>query len=84
LVKIRLQRLGRRNAPFYRIVVAESRTQTNGKVIEELGYYHPRITVNEKQIQEIEMDKEKYLAWIKKGAKPSDSIQIIAKRIGLS
>lgn len=83
MVKIRLKRMGKKHAPFYRIVVAESTTKRDGKFIEEIGYYYPNISPNEKLVKEIQVDVEKYKAWIKKGAQPSDAISQIAKKAGL-
>lgn len=84
MVKIRLKKMGRKNSPFYRIVVAESKQKRDGKVIEEIGYYYPNISSVEKQRKEFEMDNEKYLAWIKKGAQPTESVSRIAKRMGIA
>lgn len=84
MVKIRLKRMGRKKMPFYRIVVAESTVQRDGKVIEEIGYYYPTISPNEKTLKEFEMDGEKYTAWVQKGAQPTDGIKRIAKKLGLA
>ncbi len=75
--------MGRKKSPFYRIVVADSQVQRDGKVLEEIGYYHPAISPNEKQLKDFEMDSEKYLAWIKKGAQPTNGVKIIAKKMGI-
>lgn len=81
LVKIRMKRMGRKKAPFYRIVVAESHIRRDGKVIEEIGYYSPCASENEKQLKEFEMDLEKYNAWLAKGAQASETVQKIAKKL---
>lgn len=77
-VKIRLKRLGAKKAPFYRIVVADSRYPRNGRFIEELGYYDPM-----KQPAELKLDNEKVQAWLKNGAQPTDTVKaLIAKNNG--
>lgn len=83
MVKIRLKRMGRKKSPFYRIVVAESTVQRDGKVIEELGYYNPTVSAEDKQLKEFDMNAEKYSAWIQKGAQPSEGVKIIAKKMGI-
>ena len=70
MVKIRLQRQGKKKAPFYHIVVADSRSPRDGKIIEQLGTYDPMTdpaTIN--------LDKEKVEKWIKNGAKPTDTVR---------
>mgnify|MGYP002544424748 CR=1 FL=1 len=70
MVKIRLQRQGKKKAPFYHIVVADSRTARDGKIIEQIGTYDPMTnpaTVN--------LNKEKVEQWIKNGAKPTDTVK---------
>lgn len=84
MVMVRLKRMGRKKCPFYRIVVADSRVQRDGKVIEEIGYYSPKVSSNDKVIKEISLDEEKYKQWISKGAHPSDSVKCLVKRLGLS
>ena len=69
-VKIRLKRMGAKNAPFYRIVVADSRSPRDGRFIEEIGYYNP-IT----EPTTIKIDDEKATKWIKNGAQPSDTVK---------
>lgn len=73
-VKIRLRRLGAKKSPFYRVVVADSRSPRDGKFIEEIGYYNP---VSEPKTFKI--DNEKANAWIAKGAKPTDVIDKLFK-----
>ncbi len=67
-VVIRLRRMGAKKVPFYRIVVADSRSPVKGKFIEKVGWYDPRA----KQVQ---ADKEKIMDWIKKGAQLSNSVE---------
>ncbi|NLE12433.1 MAG: 30S ribosomal protein S16 [Clostridiales bacterium] len=77
-VKIRLKRIGAKKAPFYRIVVADSRTPRNGRFIEELGYYDPL-----KNPAEIKLDNEKAKNWIKNGAQPTETVKTILKKSGV-
>lgn len=77
-VKIRLKRMGSKKKPFYRIVVADSRVPRDGKFIEEIGYYNPLT-----EAKEIKVDKEKVNAWIKNGAKPSDTVNRLFKNNGI-
>ncbi|HLQ95323.1 MAG TPA: 30S ribosomal protein S16 [Pseudogracilibacillus sp.] len=69
-VKIRLKRMGYKKNPFYRIVVADSRYQRNGRAIEQIGTYNPVA-----EPIELKIDEEKALDWMKKGAKPSDTVR---------
>ena len=73
-VKIRLKRLGAKKAPFYRIVVADSRTSRNGKSIAEIGYYDPT-----KEPSVVNIDAEKAKKWIANGAQPTDTVRAILK-----
>ena len=75
MVKIRLQRVGKKKAPFYHIVVADSRVQRDGKIIDQVGTYDPM-----KEPSEIKVDKEKVATWIKNGAKPTDTVKAILAR----
>ena len=68
-VKIRLRRMGSKKNPFYRIVVADSRSPRDGKFIEEIGYYNPLT-----EPITLKVDNEKAIEWIKKGAKPTDVV----------
>ena len=77
-VKIRLKRLGAKKAPFYRIVVADSRSPRDGKVIEELGYYNPLTTP-----AEIKLDEEKTLARLATGAQPTDTVKNLFQAQGI-
>ena len=75
MVKIRLRRMGAKKAPFYRIVVADSRSPRDGRCIEEIGTYNP--LTNPATIQ---VDGEKALAWIKHGAQPTDTVRGLLKK----
>ena len=75
MVKIRLRRMGAQKAPFYRIVVADSRSPRDGRCIEEIGTYNP--LTNPATIQ---VDGEKALAWIKNGAQPTDTVRGLLKK----
>jgi len=77
-VKIRLRRMGAKKAPFYRIVVADSRYPRDGRFIEELGYYNPT-----KDPIDVKIDAEKAKAWIKNGAQPTDTVKSILKKQGI-
>jgi small subunit ribosomal protein S16 len=74
-VKIRLRRMGAKKAPFYRIVVADSRFPRDGRFIEELGYYDPT-----KSPSVIEIDVEKAKKWISNGAQPTDTVRALLKK----
>ncbi|HHP51091.1 MAG TPA: 30S ribosomal protein S16 [Moorella mulderi] len=76
--KIRLKRMGAKNNPFYRVVIADSRSPRNGKVIEEIGYYNPV-----KQPAEIQVDEERALYWLKTGAQPSETVRALLKKTGV-
>ena len=73
-VKIRLRRMGAKTAPFYRIVVADSRYPRNGRFIEEIGYYDPAKTPVTVQI-----DAEKAKKWMSNGAQPTDTVRSLLK-----
>ena len=70
MVKIRLQRVGAKKAPFYHIVVADSRVARDGKIIEQIGTYDPMTNP-----ATIKLDTQKVEAWIKNGAKPTDTVK---------
>ncbi len=70
MVKIRLQREGKKKAPFYHIVVADSRSPRDGKIIEQIGTYDPMTNPST-----IVLDSEKVEKWIKNGAKPTDTVK---------
>lgn len=75
MVKIRLKRVGAKKAPFYHIVVADSRSPRDGKIIEQIGTYNP---MTEPSV--ITLDKEKVADWIKKGAKPTDTVKALIEK----
>ena len=77
-VKIRLRRMGAKKAPFYRVVVADSRYPRNGRFIEEIGYYDPM-----KEPAVISIDGEKAKDWIAKGAQPTDTVRAHLKKTGV-
>ncbi|MGN6197363.1 30S ribosomal protein S16 [Humibacter sp.] len=76
-VKIRLKRLGKIRAPYYRIVVADSRTKRDGRVIEEIGKYHP---TEEPSFIEVDSDRAQY--WLGVGAQPTEQVLAILKLTG--
>ena len=78
MVKIRLRRMGAKKAPFYRIVVADSRYPRDGRFIEQLGTYDPL-----KEPAEIKVDAERAQAWIKNGAQPTDTVKNLLKKAGV-
>ena len=73
-VKIRLRRMGAKKAPFYRIVVADSRYPRDGRFIEEIGFYDPT-----KEPSVVKVDAEKAKKWIANGAQPTDTVRAILK-----
>ena len=75
MVKIRLQRQWKKKAPFYHIVVADSRVSRDGKIIEQIGTYDPMTTPST-----IVLDKEKAEKWIKNGAKPTDTVKALISK----
>lgn len=77
MVKIRLQRQGAKKAPFYHIVVADSRSARDGKIIEKIGSYDPMTDPST-----IIIDNEKVEKWIKNGAKPTDTVKALIERAG--
>ena len=76
MLKIRLRRMGAKKAPFYRIVVADSRAPRDGAFVEEIGYYNPL------PAPEIKVDNEKAQQWIKNGAQPTDTVRGLLKKSG--
>ena len=78
-VKIRLRRMGAKKAPFYRVVVADSRSPRDGRFIEEIGYYNP-IT----EPAEIKIDEENATKWINNGAQPTDVVKRLFNTVGLN
>ncbi len=78
MVKIRLRRMGKKKAPFYRIVVADSRYPRDGRFIEELGYYDPM-----KEPVDIKVDADKAKDWLAKGAQPTETVKSLLKKSGV-
>lgn len=77
-VKIRLTRMGAKKAPYYRLVVADSRNPRDGKVIENLGTYNPL-----KNPAEIKVNEDSAIEWLKKGAIPTDTAKNILSKVGI-
>ena len=77
-VKIRLRRMGAKKAPFYRVVVADSRYPRDGRFIEEIGYYDPT-----KEPAIVKIDEEKAKKWIGNGAQPTDTVKALLKKNGV-
>ena len=75
MVKIRLQRVGKKKAPFYHIVVADSKSPRDGKIIEQIGTYNPMV-----EPSELILDKEKVEKWIKNAAKPTDTVKHLIEK----
>ena len=75
MVKIRLQRQGKKKAPFYHIVVADSRSPRDGKIVEQIGTYDPMTNP-----ATINIDEEKLATWIKNGAKQTDSVKMLIEK----
>jgi len=78
MVKIRLRRLGQRNRPFYRIVVAEANTGRNGKFVETLGIYDPV-----SQPKRMEVKEDRALFWLRNGAQPTETAAYILNKLGV-
>ncbi|MDQ0091712.1 small subunit ribosomal protein S16 [Paenibacillus anaericanus] len=77
-VRIRLKRIGAHKAPFYRIVVSNSRSPRDGRFIEEIGYYNP---VAEPAV--VNIDEEKALKWLQEGAQASDTVRNLLSKAGV-
>ena len=77
-VKIRLRRMGAKKAPFYRVVVADSRFPRDGRFIEEIGTYNPLTAP-----AEIKIDAEKAKKWMANGAQPTDTVKVLLKKAGI-
>ena len=77
-VKIRLRRMGAKKAPFYRVVVADSRSPRDGRSIEELGYYDPT-----KETTVFSVDEDKVKQWIANGAQPTETVKVLLKKNGV-
>ncbi len=78
MVKIRLNRMGAKKQPFYRIVVADSRSPRDGRFIEIVGNYDPT-----KNPAIVNVDEEKIMAWIKNGAQPTDTVRSLLSKKGI-
>ncbi len=77
-VKMRLTRMGAKKAPFYRVIVADSRSPRDGRFIDELGYYNPLTNP-----AEIKIDAEKAKKWIANGAQPTETVKSLLKKSGI-
>ena len=77
-VKIRLRRMGAKKAPFYRVVVADSRYPRDGRFIEEVGFYNPMTNP-----AEVKIDADKAKKWIANGAQPTDTVRDLLKKSGV-
>ncbi len=78
MVKIRLKRIGAHKKPFYRVVVADSRTPRDGRFIEEIGTYDPL-----KDPAEIKIDAERAQSWLDNGAQPTETVRSLLKKSGI-
>jgi small subunit ribosomal protein S16 len=78
-VKIRLKRVGKKKAPSYRVVVADSRSPRDGRIIENIGWYNPLV-----EPSAIHIDEDKALGWLKNGAQPTESVASLLKRSGIA
>ena len=78
MVKIRLRRMGAKKHPFYRLVVADSRSPRDGRFIEHLGYYDPMT-----EPVQVKIDADKVIRWLQQGAQPSDAARSLLKREGI-
>ena len=76
MVKIRLRRMGAKRAPYYRVVVADSRCPRDGRFIEEIGTYHPGVSP-----ADIKIDADRAREWIKTGAQPTDTVRALLKKV---
>lgn len=77
-VKIRLKRMGAKKSPFYRVVVADSRSPRDGRFIDNLGYYD-----STKQPAEVKIDGDKAIEWLSKGAQPTDTVKSLFSKEGI-
>ena len=77
MVKIRLRRMGTKHKPSYRIVVADERSPRDGKIVENLGFYNPKINP-----PTLEIDEQKAIKWLRQGAQPSESVAMLLKKLG--
>lgn len=79
MVKIRLKRIGAKKAPFYRVVVADSKSPRDGRNIEEIGYYNPLT-----EPATIKIDEEKAAKWLSNGAQPTETVKKLFNRVGIN
>ena len=77
-VKMRLRRRGMKKAPFYRVIVADSRSPRDGRFIEEIGYYNPLT-----EPADIKIDAEKAKKWLSNGAQPTETVKSLLKKSGI-
>ena len=77
MLKIRLRRMGAKKAPFYRIIVADSRAPRDGTFVEEIGYYNPLTDP-----AELKVDNERAAQWLKNGAQPTETVRALLKKSG--
>ncbi len=77
-VKIRLRRMGKKKAPFYRVVVADARYPRDGRFIEEIGYYDPMTDTDS-----VKIDSDAAKKWIANGAQPTDTVKTLLKKQGI-
>jgi small subunit ribosomal protein S16 len=78
MVKLRLRRMGKKGAPFYRIVAADSHSPRDGRFIEEIGTYDPR-----KEADKVVLNKEAALKWLQQGAQPTDTVRSLLSKQGV-
>lgn len=77
-VRIRLKRMGAKNNPHFRIVVADAHSPRDGRVADEIGYYNPAA-----QPHEVRIDEERALAWLERGAQPTETVRALLQRAGI-
>ena len=77
-IKMRLRRMGAKKAPFYRVIVADSRSPRDGRFIEEIGYYNPLTNP-----AEIKIDADKAKKWLGNGAQPTETVKSLLKKSGI-
>jgi len=77
-VRLRLRRVGKKKQPYYRIIATESTAPREGRFIEAIGFYDPSATTNEEKVK---ISKEKYDKWLKNGARPTESLKNLLKKI---
>ncbi|MBN2829399.1 MAG: 30S ribosomal protein S16 [Candidatus Cloacimonetes bacterium] len=78
MVKLRLRRMGARNAPFYRIVAVDARIKRDGKYLESIGWYDPK-----PEPFKLQIDQEMALKWLRTGAQPTDTVRSLLRRAGV-